>query len=146
MHGTIMPKQKEPHWAACQIFSNQVHAVRADIEREEHGTFLPTFVQIKYVGGKKYAQEVPLFPGYLLFKTEPDKWGAIPEIEGVIDVLAHSNIASRITDEEMYRLTVESAMGTHNKIESAYGQRKRNSRRRRRPRPGKALRANHERG
>ena len=138
MHGTI--DRQKPYWAACQVFSSEGHKVRAEIEKSDRGAFLPTFVRVKYIGGKKYVQELPLLSGYLFFMTEPSKWGDVPEIEGVLRVLASGNIASRVTDEEMYRLTLDHALGMHNQIQSGYQPHKRNSRRRRRPRPGKALR------
>lgn len=146
MHGNI--QQKQPHWAVCQVLSRRGHLVREEIEKIGHGAFIPTFVKRWYVGGKEFAQELPLFPGYLFFFTEPDKWGGIEKrdesgIEGVFRVLANAGAASRVTDAEMQRLFVDHATGAHNKIQGApveSGERRRYSRRRRRPRPGKRWR------
>lgn len=140
MHGTMTQQKNEPYWAACQIVSHQAHLIRADIEKANHGTFIPTYVRVKYVKGTKYAQELPLLPGYLFFMTEPDQWSEVANINGVLDVLADGLVPRRVTDEEMSRLTLEHAMGMHNNIQSGYQPRKKNSRRRRRPRHGKALR------
>lgn len=144
MHGTIQlsTEQKPKYWAACQILSHRGHFVRSEMEKTEHGTFLPTYVRVRYVAGKKYVQELPLLTGYLFFMTEGDKWGEVTDINGVCRVLANGTNASRVSDDEMHRLVLGHATGIHNKIESSPQQpRKRNPARRRRPRPGKRLRA-----
>lgn len=138
MHGTMTRPKAEPYWTACQIISHRGHLIRADVEKADHGTFVPTYVRVKYVKGTKYAQELPLLPGYLIFQTEPDQWSEVANIDGVLDVLADGLVPRRITDDEMSRLTLEHAMGMHNSIQSGYQPRQRNSRRRRRPRPSRS--------
>lgn len=145
MHGNITNKSS-PHWAVCQILSHRGPRVREEIEKIGHGAFVPTFVKQWYVQGRKFAQELPLFPGYLFFYTDPDKWGGIEKrdetgIEGVFRVLANAGAASRVTDEEMQRLFLDHATGAHNKIEASRDGAGRYSKRRRRPRPGKRIRA-----
>ena|SRR5579872_5765991 len=138
MHGTL---DKPSYWAACQILSHRGHLVRSDIEKADHGTLLPTFVRVWVKNGARYEKQFPLFPGYLLFQTEPDKWGEVTGVHGVLKVLANCGNASRITEQEISRILVDDFTGIHNRTDAPKETRGRYSRRRRRPRPGKRGRA-----
>ncbi|MES2030861.1 MAG: transcription termination/antitermination NusG family protein [Pseudomonadota bacterium] len=140
----VQPRVVEgAHWAVCQTFSNRVHRVRPEIEKAERGTFLPTYGKVWTKGGLPWSSERQLMPGYIFFRTEPDAWGEVKNIEGVYSVLTNGGSAGRVLDSEMRRLVLDDAMGVHNRFEGVFsdsGGKKRYSKRRRRPRPGKRAR------
>ncbi|MDB5550812.1 MAG: transcription antitermination protein nusG [Rhizobium sp.] len=127
-------------WAVCQTFSNQVHRVRPEIEKANRGTFIPTYARFWGKGGLPWSTERPLLPGYLFFQTEPDAWGEVKNIDGVCAVITNAGHASPVGDAEMHRLVLDHAMGVHNQFEGGVPAQKRQSRRRRRPRPGRRTR------
>jgi transcription antitermination factor NusG len=121
-----------------------VHRVRPEIEKTNHGTFLPTYARLWSVDGKSWSKERALMPGYLFFLTEPEGWGDVSNVDGVYAVLSNDSKASRVTDDEMRRMVLDHAMGVHNRIEgklAAEPAKPRYGRRRRRPRHGKRMRA-----
>lgn len=134
---------EEAYWAVAQTVPRMEHLVRRDIEKTNHGAFIPTYAKHWRVDDREYSKEYPLLIGYVFFLTKPDEWAGIPDIHGVYKVLS-----SRVLPDEMKRLMVGHASGEHDKI----GERKftRYYRpptkkavryRRRRPRPGKRLRS-----
>lgn len=127
------------HWSVCQIFSKRAHLIRAEVEKNGHGTFQPTFARVWMSEGKRSARERALIPGYLFFMTPPEGWGSVGATEGVIRVLGHAGRASKVSDEEMYRLVVDHASGAHNEISAPIAAEAR-TRRRRKPRPSKRAR------
>lgn len=131
----------EPHWAVCQIFSNRANRIRTEVERTNHGTFVPTYARIWHTDGKRSSRERELFPGYLFFLTEGDDWGPVGEVDGVCRVIANAGKISTVPEKEIIRLVVGHATGEWNEIEHQPKSDKRYSRRRRRPRPGKRLRS-----
>jgi transcription antitermination factor NusG len=132
-----------PHWAVCRTFSNRVHWVRPEIEKTNHGTFLPTYVRVWASDGKLSCRERALMPGYLFFMTEPDRWGEVKNVEGVFDVLSNNGKASRVSDREMCRLVMGHLSGDFNDIDMTGLERlaeKQRRRRNRRPRASKRAR------
>lgn len=146
MHGTI--ERKSPHWAVCQVLSHRAPRVREEIEKIGHGAFVPTYQRRRIVAGRLFEKEVPLMPGYLFFLSDPNEWGAIGAIDGVFRVLANCGAASRVSFKEMERMLVDSFVGAHDDKQATVqdgSQYRRYSKRRRRPRPGKRLRAANDR-
>lgn len=145
----------ETYWAVAQTVSKMEHIARRDIEKADHGAFLPTFAKHWKVDGRDYAKEYPLFTGYVFFLTRADDWAGIPDIHGVYRVLAAPDCRGRlkpmlVSDVEMKRLVIEHAAGDHDRAEPERFTRyyrpptkKAVRYRRRRPRPGKRLRNLH---
>ncbi|RZN19477.1 transcription termination/antitermination NusG family protein [Bradyrhizobium sp. Leo121] len=134
----------QSHWAVCRTFSSRVHWVRPEIEKTNHGTFLPTYARVWASDGKLSCRERALMPGYLFFMTDPDGWGDVANVEGVHAVLANNGRASRVTDEEMRRLVLGHILRDYDEInldglERAPREQKR--RRRTRTKPSKRARA-----
>jgi transcription antitermination factor NusG len=135
-----------PYWAVCRAFSNRVHWLRPEIEKTNHGTFMPTYVRVWSSDGKLSIRERALMPGYLLFMTKPNLWGEVKNVEGVYEVLANNGKASRVTDTEMQRLVMGHILGNANEVDLAGLERQqcrsRSKRERaRRQRPSKRARA-----
>lgn len=132
------------YWTVAQTVSKMEHVVRRDIEKTNHGAFLPTYGRFWKVDGREYARECPLFTGYVFFMTESDDWAGIPDIHGVYRVPANPNgKAQRVKDSEMALLVLGHAAGDHNRTDepryTKYYNPDRNMfrhvRKRRRPRP-----------
>lgn len=100
---------KESFWAVAQTVSKMEHVVRRDIEKTNHGAFLPTCARFWKVDGREYSIERPVFGGYVFFLTNGEDWAGIPDIHGVYRVLQ-----SRVLDHEMKRMVVNHAAGEHN--------------------------------
>jgi transcription antitermination factor NusG len=131
----------DQHWAVCQAISSRVHRVRPEVEKTNHGTFLPTFARVWASDGKLSQRERALFPGYLFFRTGRDSWGAVRQVDGVYRVLSNCGKASRVTDAEMVRLVVGHATGEFNEIDLSGLERPKARRRKRtRSRPSKRAR------
>lgn len=140
------------YWAAAQTVSKMEHLVRRDIEKTNHGTFVPTCARFWKVDGRDYAKERPLFVGYVFFKTDEDDWAGIPDIHGVYNVLTgpdisgSKRIAGRVSVSEMERMVISHANGSNNEtLPPRYtkyfrGERPRRRGTSRKPRPGKRLR------
>lgn len=131
------------YWAVCRTFSNRVHRVRPEVEKTNHGTFLPTYARVWVSDGRLSVRERVLFPGYLFFKTDATGWGAVSEIEGVDGVLAHGEVASRVSDDEMCRMVIGHAARTYDDVDTTGLERMAHAKRRRgrRPRMSKRARA-----
>jgi transcription antitermination factor NusG len=145
------------YWAVAQTVSKMEHIVRRDIEKTNHGTFVPTCARFWQVDGRDYSRERPLFVGYVFFRTQADDWAGIPDIHGVYDVLSgpeyvggEERVAGRISDEEMERMVIGHANGSHNEtlpprytkyFTGIKSPAKRKSSRK--PRPGNRLRNSH---
>lgn len=113
-----------PHWTVAQTVSKMEHIVRRDIEKTDHGAFLPTYARHWKVDGRQHSKEYPLLGGYVLFHTHPDNWAGIPDIHGVYRVLAGPNtlrpdkrIPMRVSDAEMQRLFLGCALNLHTRID-----------------------------
>lgn len=135
----------EPHWAVCRTFSFRVHRVRPEIEKTNHGTFLPTYARAWVRDGELCIRERLLMPGYLFFMTKPKDWADVRSADGVHQVLfqAKNGRASRVLPDEMARMVVDHATGAHNSAAlEGLNQRSRTKRQHaRRPRPSKRARA-----
>lgn len=129
-------------WAVAQTVSKMEHIVRREIEKTNHGAFIPTVARHWWVDGHRYTRERPLFTGYVFFLTDSDDWAGIPDIHGVYRVLS-----SRVADGEMHRLVIEHICRDHDETkEPRYTkyyrppQIDRRRQKRRKPRPSKRLR------
>lgn len=109
----------EQIWAAARAMPGREHVIRGEIEKANHGAFLPTYARTWISDGKVSARESALMPGYVFFKTDPEGWGHVSNIDGVQDVLAYSSgVAKRVTDDEMMRLVLGHASGDGDRIEA----------------------------
>lgn len=135
------------YWAVAQTVTKMEHLVRREIEKTNHGAFLPTMARFSKVDGRDYVKERPVFGGYVFFLTHPDDWAGIPDIHGVYDVLATAdNTPKRVSDEEMARMVIGHAAGLHNETAAPRytkyfrGERPKQVKKRRRPKPGRRIR------
>lgn len=134
------------YWAVAQTVTTMEHLVRREIEKTNHGAFVPTYARHWKVDGKSYAKEVPLIGGYVFFLTSPDDWAGIPDIHGVYDVLATADrTPCKVTEKEMARLVLGHAKGLHNRTDPArftkyYRPEASKRKHSRKPRPGHRLR------
>lgn len=129
-------------WAVAQTVSKMEHIVRREIEKANHGAFIPTVARHWWVDGHRYTRERPLLTGYVFFLTDGEDWAGIPDIHGVYRVLP-----SRVTDGEMKRLVIEHICRDHDETRdpryTKYYRRPpigRSRQKRRRPRPSRRLR------
>lgn len=137
-------QNSETYWAVCRAFSNRVHWLRPEIEKTNHGTFMPTYVRVWSSDGKLSIREKAMMPGYLFFLTDDKSWGEVANVEGVYAVISNNGKASKVTGEEMRRMVLGHILGDANEVDLAgleMRQDRSERRRRRRPRPGKKLRA-----
>ena len=104
----------ERYWAVAQTVSKMEHIARREIEKTNHGAFLPTYARSWKVDGHDYRKEVPQFTGYVFFMTEAKDWAGIPDIHGVYRVPANPcGKAQRVKDEEMLRMFFGHVRGAH---------------------------------
>lgn len=137
------------YWAVAQTVSKMEHIVRREIEKTNHGAFVPTYARVWTVDGKRYVKEHPILSGYVFFATNADDWAGIPDIHGVYNVLTYPNRApKRVSEKEMARLVLVHATGAH-RVEIAPRYTKyyrgempkpRQRKSSRKPRPGKRIR------
>jgi transcription antitermination factor NusG len=134
-----------PYWAVCRMFSNRVRWVRPEIEKTNHGTFMPTYVRVWASDGKLSMRERPLMPGYLFFMTDSKTWGEVKNVDGVYEVVSNNGKASKVTDDEMQRLVIGHIFGHTNDVDLDGLEYKRSLTRRksRRPRASKRARFAH---
>jgi hypothetical protein len=135
--GHLKTEDQHSNWAVAEVFTQRLHRVVQGV----NGAFVPTYAKVWNSAGKKSSRELPLLYGYVLFPTDGEDWAGVKDVDGVYRVLAANGRAQRVTNGEIVRLTLDHAMGAHNRIEAPPEERKRYSRRRRRPRPGKRVRA-----
>lgn len=132
----------EPHWAVCRAYSHRVHIVRSEIEKTDHGTFLPTYAKVKASDGKLFCRERPLMPGYLfVYLPNPGRWTDVKNVYGVFDMISNNGGASKVTDAEMHILVMDHILGAQNDINLEGLERIPATRRRnRKPRPSRRAR------
>lgn len=134
-------------WAVAQTVTTMEHIALRDIEKTNHGAFVPTYAKHWKVDGRQYSKEYPLLNGYVFFLTKPDDWAGIPDIHGVYRVLSTADwTPCRVTEKEMARLVMSSALNRHTEIAphryTKYYRPSDKPKRKssRRPRPGKRIR------
>lgn len=132
---------EETYWAVCRAFTFRVHRVMPEIEKTNHGTFLPTYARVWSSRGKLSARERVLFPGYLFFQTTPRGWAAVRDVDGVHCVLAQGERASRVKDSEMARMMLDHAMRVHDDRDTTGLERVVNGKRKRGRKPRQSRRA-----
>lgn len=144
----------ERYWTVAQTVSKMEHIARREIEKTNHGAFIPTYARSQKVDGLENRREIPLFTGYVFFMTEADDarqeydWAGIPDIHGIYRVPCNPNgKAQRVTDREMLRMFMGHVRGRHNERAAPRYTRYYNPERKaaarkksRKPRPGKRLR------
>jgi transcription antitermination factor NusG len=135
------------YWAVAQTVSTMEHVVRRDIEKTNHGAFLPTYARHAVVDGRRHTKEHPRFTGYVFFYTSGNDYAGIPDIHGVYGVLRSAcGKASPVTGDEMRRLMIEHATGAEETLAPRYTKyyrpptKKSIRHRSRKPRPGKRIR------
>ena len=137
----------EGYWAVAQTVSKMEHIVRREIEKTNHGTFLPTYTRHWKVDGRDYVKECPRIGGYVFFKTSGDDYAGIPDIHGVYNVLSNPDgSAKRVQSAEMVRLMLRHACGNSEALPPRYTKyhRPETSRRKsRKPRASKRIRNLH---
>ncbi len=149
-----MNTSPEFFWAIAQTVPKMEHIVRREIEKANHGAFLPTCARHWSVDGKQFSKERPLFVGYVFFLTNGEDWAGIRDIHGVYGVPAGPDSEKRdgwkpmrVLPDEMRRIVVDHASGEH--VETLPPRftkyyrpptKKAARYRRRRPRPGKRFR------
>jgi hypothetical protein len=106
----------EAYWAVAQTVTKMEHLVRRDIEKTNHGAFLPTCARFGIVDGRRVETERPMIGGYVFFLTSGDDYAGIPDILGVYRVLtdAHNGNAIRVPALDMRRLVLSHATGEGN--------------------------------
>lgn len=149
---TFGRRPKGAHWAVAQTVSKMEHIARRDIEKTNHGAFLPTYARHWKVDGVQHSKEHPLFTGYVFFLTKPDDYAGIPDIHGVYRVLSSPSqqpdegaLASPVSPDEMQRLFMGCALNRHTEVAppryTKYYRGERPTRKTsRKPRPGKRIR------
>jgi transcription antitermination factor NusG len=136
------------YWAVAQTVSTMEHIVRREIEKANHGAFVPTYARHAVVDGRRTTKEHPRFVGYVFFHTDGEDYAGIPDIHGVYGVLRSvSGKASPVTGKEMHRMVVAHAAGDAETLPARFTKyyrplaylstRRKNSRK---PRPGKRIR------
>lgn len=140
----------EGYWAVVQCVTKMEHIVRREIEKTNHGAFLPTYARHWKVDGRQYSKEHPVIGGYVFFKTGGRDYAGLPDIHGAYRVLSDAVDGSAIpvAPHEMVRMMVAHASGQHDKtLEAKYTKYYRppsSSRRKsRKPRASKRLRGFH---
>lgn len=102
----------ESYWAVAQTVTTMEHLVRRDLEKTNHGAFLPTCARRWKVDDREYAKERPLIVGYVFFKTTGDDYAGVPDIHGVYRVLTGAcGIASRVPSSDIARLMLKHIAG-----------------------------------
>lgn len=102
----------EGYWAVAQTVSKMEHIVRREIEKANHGAFLPTRARHWKVDGRQYSKEYPVIGGYVFFMTSGDDYAGIPDIHGVYSVLSNPDgSAKRVHPKEMVRMMLAHASG-----------------------------------
>lgn len=133
---------EQQYWGACQTMPGREHLIRADIEEGGRGAFLPTLARTWVRDGKLCATESPAVAGYVFFRTTPEGWGQVSNIEGVQRVLVNDGIAMRVSNADMARMVLGHATGEHNRIDARPAAERKQRGKSRKPRPGKRLRNN----
>lgn len=100
------------YWAAAQVVSKMEHIVRREIEKANHGAFLPTLARHQKIDGQQHSKERPAIGGYVFFHTSGDDYAGIPDIHGVYSVLTNPDgTAARVKPPEMIRMMIQHASG-----------------------------------
>jgi transcription antitermination factor NusG len=108
----------ERYWTVAQTVSKMEHIARREIEKTNHGAFLPTYARCQKVDGRDHVKECPIFTGYVFFLTDGDDWAGIPDIHGIYHVPANPNHrAQRVRDSEMFRMVLGHAGGEYNRTD-----------------------------
>lgn len=109
------------YWAVAQTVSKMEHIVRREIEKSNHGAFVPTYARHAVVDGRRSTKEHPRFTGYVFFHTSGEDYAGIPDIHGVYNVLSSAcGKASPITVDEMKRIVMSHAAGDTETLPARY--------------------------
>jgi transcriptional antiterminator NusG len=123
------------------VFTGREHVVRAKLEQNNRGAFLPTYVRSWVSGGKPSAAERAALPGYVFFRASIDDWSPVEDIDDVIGVLTNGDRAMRVSDADMVHIVLDHADGANNRFEGCSAMPGRGARRKsRKPRASKRAR------
>lgn len=121
------------YWAVAQISGKRAASTQGEVSRSGFGSIVPLMRSKRLIDGQLSDTTRPAMPGYLFI------WGASANFYAQDGRTIIARMLGHISNDEMQRIRDDNAAGKHDLI-GAGEIRKRYSRRRRRPRPGKKMR------
>jgi transcription antitermination factor NusG len=105
---TVQP----PRWYAAHTRYQNEQAVAKSLLNKGFSVFLPTYDSLHRWSDRKKVVTLPLFPGYLFFADEINRWIQILSTPGVNAIVKIGNVPAEIPNEEIVaiRRIVESTL------------------------------------
>jgi transcription antitermination factor NusG len=104
--------EQTPRWYAVHTRYQNEQAVAKSLLNKGFSVFLPTYNALHRWSDRKKLVTLPLFPGYLFFADEINRWVQILSTPGVNAIVRIGNVPAEIPNDEIVaiRRVVESAL------------------------------------
>ncbi len=90
-----------PRWYAIHTRYQNEQAVANSLLNKGFSVFLPSYISLHRWSDRKKLVTLPLFPGYLFFADEIDRWVQILSTPGVNAIIKIGNAPAEIPNEEI---------------------------------------------
>jgi transcription antitermination factor NusG len=107
-----VPLEQTPRWFAVHTRYQHEHLVATALLNKGLEVFLPTYDAVHRWSDRKKRVTLPLFPGYLFFANEIDRWIQILSTPGVNAIIKIGSVPAEIPNDEIIaiRRMVESTL------------------------------------
>ena len=107
--------QASPHqnrrWFALSVAPRHEKKVTSQLEQKGYETFLPLYRRLHQYGRRTREYQLPLFPGYLFCRTDPDERLPVLTTPGVFQFLGAGKAPSPIADDEIGAIQIALRVG-----------------------------------
>ena len=98
-------------WFALSVAPRHEKKVSCQLEQKGYETFLPLYRRQHQYGRRTREFQLPLFPGYLFCRTDPDERLPVLTTPGVFQFLGAGKAPSPIADDEIGAIQIAARVG-----------------------------------
>ncbi len=93
-------------WYVIYTKSRAEKKVRDTLQEAGYEVYLPLIKTMRQWSDRKKKVEVPLFPGYLFIKTDPNDFWKIRDIEGVVNFVHFGDSIAQVRDQDILNIRI----------------------------------------
>jgi transcription antitermination factor NusG len=100
-------------WFALQVRQRDLHRCETSLSSKSYEIFSPRTTEIHHWADRKKRVEVPLFPGYIFCRLDPENRLPVLQIPGVMGIVSSGKMLLEVDPEEMNAIRVAVASKAH---------------------------------
>jgi len=110
---TQASRQENRQWLALNVAPRHEKKVSCQLEHKGYETFLPLYRRQHQYGRRTREFQLPLFPGYLFCRADPNERLPVLTIPGVLQFLGAGKTPIPIADDEICAIQIAARVGLH---------------------------------